>query len=214
MFRSLFNKLRAKFSGAKASEIEKQSESENEVAPTIAAKPDSGLGNDTRVAPSDVSAARKGVGSAPMPIPSIINDPIAVEDDDEFNDQDAAIAAERAEATELADGAFNPIAAASSPEVADELDVAPEVEPEQAAEAEAVFELDTEPIPHQPVVSAEALCDIDPESMDREEIRSRLAVLYRRYNAVASSLNAEMRAEAEQMLNAIVVCRETYVDHV
>lgn len=59
--------------------------------------------------------------------------------------------------------------------------------------------------------SPEVICGID-KSMGKEEIRDRLAELYRRHNRAAGSLDEELRAEAEQMLEAIVVCREKYVD--
>ena len=65
------------------------------------------------------------------------------------------------------------------------------------------------PAPEEP--SPETLCDIDPGRMNQQEIRARLAKLYRRHNAAASSLKPELRAEAEQMLNAIVCCREKYL---
>ena len=58
----------------------------------------------------------------------------------------------------------------------------------------------------------EAICGIDTKTMDKDTIRDHLADLYRRHNRAAGSLNDELRAEAEQMLDAIVVCREKYVD--
>ena len=58
----------------------------------------------------------------------------------------------------------------------------------------------------------EARCGIEPTSMDRDEIRTRLAILYKRHNHAASSLDPELRNEAEEMLDAIVHCREKYVD--
>ncbi|MCG8599056.1 MAG: hypothetical protein MI807_02840 [Verrucomicrobiales bacterium] len=61
-------------------------------------------------------------------------------------------------------------------------------------------------------MTPEALCGIDPNKMDSGEIRQTLAKLYKRHNAAASSLNPELREEAEQMLEAIVHCREKYVD--
>jgi hypothetical protein len=66
-----------------------------------------------------------------------------------------------------------------------------------------------------PVIKArtpETMCGIDPKKMSREEIRARLAELYRRHNQAAGSLNDELRQEAELMLDAIVACREKYVD--
>ena len=56
------------------------------------------------------------------------------------------------------------------------------------------------------------MCGIDPKKMSREEIRARLAELYKRFNHAAGSLNDELRQEAEIMLDAIVACREKYVD--
>lgn len=53
----------------------------------------------------------------------------------------------------------------------------------------------------------EELCAITPK-MGKDEIRARLALLYKRYNRATSSLDAGLRAEAEEMLDAIVVVRE------
>ncbi|MDF1862240.1 MAG: hypothetical protein P1U87_18635 [Verrucomicrobiales bacterium] len=61
-------------------------------------------------------------------------------------------------------------------------------------------------------MTPESLCGIDPSKMEATEIRSALAKLYRRHNDAAGSLNPELREEAEQMLEAIVHCREKYVD--
>lgn len=58
----------------------------------------------------------------------------------------------------------------------------------------------------------EARCEIDPATMTTEEIRARLAILYKRHNQAAGSLDPELRLEAEEMLDAIVHCREKYVD--
>lgn len=63
-------------------------------------------------------------------------------------------------------------------------------------------------------MTPESLCGIDPAKMDRDEIKSILAQLYKRHNQAAGSLNPELREEAEQMLDAIVHCREKYVDAV
>lgn len=60
--------------------------------------------------------------------------------------------------------------------------------------------------------SPEVLCGIDTKKMTREEIRKRLAELFRRHNAAESSLSPELREEAAIMLDAIVVCRQKYVD--
>jgi hypothetical protein len=46
--------------------------------------------------------------------------------------------------------------------------------------------------------------------MNKEQIRERLKLLYRRFNQAASSLNTKTRAEAEQMLDAIVTVREKH----
>ncbi|MDF1823285.1 MAG: hypothetical protein P1U68_01510 [Verrucomicrobiales bacterium] len=61
-------------------------------------------------------------------------------------------------------------------------------------------------------MTPESLCGIDPAEMDREEIRKTLAQLYKRHNQAAGSLNPELREEAERMLDAVVHCREKYVD--
>jgi hypothetical protein len=55
--------------------------------------------------------------------------------------------------------------------------------------------------------SPEDMCGVTPK-MNKEEIRSRLAFLYRRYNRATSSLNEKLRIEAEEMLDAVVVVRE------
>ena len=60
--------------------------------------------------------------------------------------------------------------------------------------------------------SPEEMCEIDPATMDRDAIRAYLAALYRRHNAAAASLDTELRAEAELMLDAIVACREKYIE--
>lgn len=61
-------------------------------------------------------------------------------------------------------------------------------------------------------MTPEGLCEIDPSTMSRDEIRKRLARLYQRHNQAASSLNPELREESEHMLEAIVHCRRKYVD--
>jgi hypothetical protein len=53
----------------------------------------------------------------------------------------------------------------------------------------------------------EEMCGITSK-MGKEEIRTQLAMLYKRYNRATSSLNAGVRAEAEEMLDAIVAVRE------
>ncbi len=61
--------------------------------------------------------------------------------------------------------------------------------------------------------SPEAVCGIDPKKMSRDEIRKRLAELFRRHNQAEASLDPELREEARVMLDAIVVCRQKYVDN-
>jgi len=67
--------------------------------------------------------------------------------------------------------------------------------------------------PVTPLQSPEELCEIDPETMSKEEIRSHLKSLYKRHNEAAASLNEELRNEAETMLDAIVECRGKYIDN-
>ncbi len=64
-----------------------------------------------------------------------------------------------------------------------------------------------QPAPAAPKKSPEELCDISSK-MSKEEIKERLAFLYKRYNRATSSLDAKLRAEAEVMLNAVVAVRE------
>ncbi|MBP6602699.1 MAG: hypothetical protein KA250_12890 [Verrucomicrobiales bacterium] len=61
-------------------------------------------------------------------------------------------------------------------------------------------------------MSPEGVCGINPAKMDRDQIRAHLAMLYKRHNNAASSLDADLRKEAEQMLDAIVHCREKYIE--
>ena len=60
-------------------------------------------------------------------------------------------------------------------------------------------------------MSPEGLCGITP-GMDRDEIRRRLAVLYKRHNNAAGRHDPEIPREAEHMLDAIVHCREKYIE--
>ena len=55
----------------------------------------------------------------------------------------------------------------------------------------------------------EELCGITPK-MPKDEIKAQLKLLFRRYNRSASSLDAKLRGEAEEMLNAIVLMREKH----
>ncbi|WP_395731216.1 hypothetical protein [Prosthecobacter sp.] len=57
--------------------------------------------------------------------------------------------------------------------------------------------------------SPEELCGITPK-MPKDEIKARLKMLFRRYNRSASSLDAKLRGEADQMLDAIVQVREKH----
>ena len=56
---------------------------------------------------------------------------------------------------------------------------------------------------------ADELCGITA-SMSKDQIRERLAFLYRRYNRATSSLSPDLRAEAEVMLDAVVIMREKH----
>ena len=56
-------------------------------------------------------------------------------------------------------------------------------------------------------------CGITPE-MSEEEIRAHLALLYRRYNRCSSSLDQDLRMEAEVMLDAIIEVRESLAGEV
>lgn len=94
---------------------------------------------------------------------------------------------------------------------------APEVKPAPAAEAKPAAKAPAEstlkkiaappaPAP-EPEKTPEQLCGIEPK-MNKDQIRDRLKLLYRRYNRAASSLDAKTRAEADKMLTAIVKVRE------
>ncbi len=61
--------------------------------------------------------------------------------------------------------------------------------------------------PSAPAKPPEELCGILP-SMSKDDIKARLAFLYRRYNSATSSLDAKLRKEAEIMLDAVVTVRE------
>jgi len=60
-----------------------------------------------------------------------------------------------------------------------------------------------------PGATPEQLCGIT-EGMSQEEISAQLALLYRRHNRAASSLEANLREEAEIMLEVIAMMREKY----
>lgn len=61
-----------------------------------------------------------------------------------------------------------------------------------------------------PNASPEVLCGLR-DGMTKDELREHLAALYRRHNRAASSLDDQLRREAEIMLEAIVACRERYL---
>lgn len=65
----------------------------------------------------------------------------------------------------------------------------------------------TAQVPAKTQQSPEERCGITPK-MGKDEVREKLAILYKRYNRATSSLDTVLRAEAEEMLDAIVVIRE------
>lgn len=62
-----------------------------------------------------------------------------------------------------------------------------------------------------PDATPEQLCGIH-EGMTKEEIAAQLAILYRRHNRAASSLEERLREEAEIMLDVIAAVRQKYTD--
>lgn len=60
-----------------------------------------------------------------------------------------------------------------------------------------------------PDATPEQLCGIE-EGMTKEQISAQLAVLYRRHNRAASSLESGLREEAEIMLDVIAMLRQKY----
>lgn len=65
------------------------------------------------------------------------------------------------------------------------------------------------PAPAPAAKTPEQLCEIAPK-MPKDQIQSRLKLLYRRYNRSASSLDPTVRSEADAMLDAIVRVREKH----
>ena len=61
-----------------------------------------------------------------------------------------------------------------------------------------------------PDADPEALCGIEP-GMTREQISAQLAILYRRHNRAASSLEPSLRDEAELMLEVIASMRQKHL---
>lgn len=59
-------------------------------------------------------------------------------------------------------------------------------------------------------LSPEELCGITPD-MTQEEIGERLAKLYQRHNRAASSLEPQLREDAEFMLETLAGLREKYI---
>jgi len=62
-----------------------------------------------------------------------------------------------------------------------------------------------------PDATPEQLCGLTP-GMSKEEISNQLAILYRRHNRAASSLEPRLREEAEIMLDVIAALRQKYAD--
>ncbi len=67
------------------------------------------------------------------------------------------------------------------------------------------------PTPQSSAATPEELCELK-DGMTHEELKAHLAKLYRRHNRAASSLNPELREQAERMLDAIVEVRHRYLD--
>jgi hypothetical protein len=61
-----------------------------------------------------------------------------------------------------------------------------------------------------PNATAEELCGLTPD-MTEAQISERLALLYRRHNRAAASLEAGLREEAEIMLDVIAAMRQKYL---
>lgn len=69
-----------------------------------------------------------------------------------------------------------------------------------------------ESLPPKPsTATSEELCELR-DGMTHEELQAHLAKLYQRHNRAASSLNPDLRAEAERMLDAIVDIRHRYLE--
>jgi len=61
-----------------------------------------------------------------------------------------------------------------------------------------------------PDATPEQLCGI-VEGMTKEQVAAQLAILYRRHNRAASSLEERLREEAEIMLDVIAAMRQKYM---
>lgn len=98
----------------------------------------------------------------------------------------------------------------SPPQAADARSAAPSKPAEPAAESIKKEWASKAAETINPKASPEVLCGVN-KSMPKEEIQEKLAVLYRRHNRAASSLDAKMRQEAEIMLEAIATMKEKYL---
>ena len=78
----------------------------------------------------------------------------------------------------------------------------------KAADTKAAKSANKAPAKKTP--SAEELCGVTSK-MGKDEVRQKLALLYRRYNRATSSLDSKLRSEAEVMLDAIVAVREKVI---
>jgi len=84
--------------------------------------------------------------------------------------------------------------------------------PQADAEINAPADIPMEPVHSLPEsATAEELCELT-DGMTHEQVRAQLSKLYRRHNRAASSLNPELREQAERMLDAIVEVRHRYLD--
>jgi hypothetical protein len=61
-----------------------------------------------------------------------------------------------------------------------------------------------------PSATPEEICGVTPD-MTKDQISAHLAMLYRRHNRAASSLEANLREEAEIMLDVIATMRQKYL---
>ena len=100
----------------------------------------------------------------------------------------------------------------AAPKKAAEKEAAPAASKAQTTKAPAGKEAAPKPAPAAkpaPQKSPEELCGMDAK-MSKDEIRAKLATLYKRYNRAASSLDVKLRSESETMLDAIVTLREKH----
>jgi hypothetical protein len=82
--------------------------------------------------------------------------------------------------------------------------------PDKGKAAERKASKAAEKVPAKKPPTAEEMCGVTSK-MGKEEVRQKLALLYRRYNRATSSLDAKLRSEAEVMLDAIVAVREKVI---